>query len=482
MPTETALADRPELVPQGTAREPLVELRHASKAYAGADGGPQVTVLDDISLEVREGEMLALLGQSGSGKSTILRLMAGLTEPTQGAVLSHGAPLDGVNRNLAIVFQSFALYPWLTVQDNVQVGLIQRRLDSRQEKEEIERVLELIGLSGYENAYPKQLSGGMRQRVGFARALVAQPEVLCMDEAFSALDVLTAENLRTEVVDLWRSSRHAGLKSIFFVTHNIAEAVFMATRIVIISSHPGRVRNVIENPLPYPRDANSKPFASMVDQVHAAITALVLPDEPAEQVPAAAPARGVGVVAGAPAAQTAPVAPAARVEPIPNVPVETIVGLLEILEDAQETINVFDLSARIGKEFGETIATVKAAEMLGLVDTPKDDVLMTQAGWYFLAAPPPARKALFRQAIMKLRLFQMLTSRLEEAPEGRIDVDSVLEQLSALLPYDQPTKLLDTLVAWGRYAELIDFDEDAHAVHLHEASASDEEDEDEPTP
>src|SRR5215831_19000648 len=464
--------------PEGAvAVEPLIELRHVSKSYATGTSAQPVTVLDDVSLEVREGEMLALLGQSGSGKSTILRLMAGLVEPTQGAVLSHGMQLNGVNPNLAIVFQSFALYPWLTVQQNVRIGLTKRKLSPREGQAEIERVLDLIGLSGYENAYPKQLSGGMRQRVGFARAVVARPEVLCMDEAFSALDVLTAESLRTEVVELWRDSQDPGLKSIFFVTHNIAEAVFMASRIVIISSHPGRVRNVIDNPLPYPRNVNSKPFDAMVDQVHAAITALVLPDEPTEQVPAGAPPRGAELVAGVPTTQAAPVAPGARVEPIPNVPVETIVGLLEILEDAQETINVFDLSARIGKEFGETIATVKAAEMLGLVDTPKDDVLMTQAGWYFLAAPPPARKALFRQAIMKLRLFQMLTSRLEEAPEGRIDVDSVLEQLSALLPYDQPTKLLDTLVAWGRYAELIDFDEDAHAVHLHEASASDEEDE-----
>ena len=166
----------------------------------------------------------------------------------------------------------------------------------------------------------------------------------------------------------------------------------------------------------------------------------------------------------------------ARVEPIPNVPVETILGLLEILEDAQETINVFDLSARIGKEFGETIATVKAAEMLGLVDTPKDDVLMTQAGWYFLAAPAPARKTLFKQAIMKLRLFQMLTKRMAAAPEGRIDVDEILRELGTLLPYDQPTKLLETLVAWGRYAELIDFDQDANAVLPH-AAADDEEDE-----
>ncbi len=451
-----------------------------SKSYVGADGGPPVTVLDDISLEVRDGEILAILGQSGSGKSTILRLMAGLTDPTQGAVLSHGATLTGVNRGLAIVFQSFALYPWLTVQQNVRVGLMQRRLEAQQEQEEIDRALDLIGLTGYENAYPKQLSGGMRQRVGFARALVAQPEVLCMDEPFSALDVLTAESLRTEVVDLWRGSGHAGLKSIFLVTHNIVEAVFIATRIVIISSHPGRIRNVIPNPLAFPRDVNSKPFVAMVDQVHAAITALVLPDDIAEQ--AAAPTTGVDVdrvakaAEGAPSMEAAP--PITRVESIPNVPVETIIGLLEIIEDAQETINVFDLSARIGKEFGETIAIVKAAEMLGLVDTPKDDVLMTEAGWYFLAAPTPARKTLFRQAIMKLRLFQMVSTRLSESTDARIDADSVLEELATLLPYDQPAKLLGTLIAWGRYAELIDFDENSNSVYLHAASESEDDEDD----
>jgi NitT/TauT family transport system ATP-binding protein len=482
MPADTLLTDRPppELpkeVAAGSA--PLIELRHASKSYVSADGGSPVIVLDDINLEVREGEMLALLGQSGSGKSTILRLMAGLTESTQGAILSHGSPLSGINHRLAIVFQSFALYPWLTVQENVQVGLIQRRLDRQQEGEEIYRALELIGLSGYENAYPKQLSGGMRQRVGFARALVAQPEVLCMDEPFSALDVLTAENLRTQVVDLWRGSRHAGLKSIFLVTHNIAEAVFMATRIVIISSHPGRIRTVIANPLPYPRNVNSKQFAALVDQVHAAITALVLPDEPADQTAARAAGAGVGR-AGATAEGVSGQASATagpRVEAIPNAPVETIVGLLEILEDGQETINVFDLGARIGKEFGETIAIVKAAEMLGLVDTPKDDVVMTEVGWYFLAAPAAVRKTLFRQAIMRLRLFQMLTSRLAEAPEKPIDANLVLEELGTLLPYDEPAKLFQTLIAWGRYAELVDFDQNANVVYLHEASESEDKDE-----
>jgi NitT/TauT family transport system ATP-binding protein len=479
MAAETLLAEKPQPespTDSGASLAPLIELRHVSKSYVGTEG-PPVTILDDISLEVREGEMVALLGQSGSGKSTILRLMAGLTEPTQGAVLSHGMPLDGVNRSLAIVFQSFALYPWLTVQENVQVGLLQRRLTAQQEQEEIDRALELIGLSGYENAYPKQLSGGMRQRVGLARALVAQPEVLCMDEPFSALDVLTAESLRAEVVDLWRGSGHAGLKSIFLVTHNIVEAVFIATRIVIISTHPGRIRNVIAHALPYPRDVNSKAFAAMVDQVHAAITALVLPDEPTD---AAAPAGAPGVDRTAEAVPGAPgrgAPPGARVEPIPNVPVETIIGLLEIIEDAKETINVFDLSGRIGKEFGETIAIVKAAEMLDLVDTPKDDVLMTQAGWYFLAAPPPARKTFFRQAIMKLRLFQMITAHLEQSPDGRVNADSILEELATLLPYDHAAKLLETLIAWGRYAELIDFDQNTNSVYLHEASEEDDDDE-----
>ena len=467
-------AQRHSTTPERQPGMPLIELRHVSKSYV-TPGGAGRTVLDDISLEVREGEMLALLGQSGSGKSTILRLMAGLTEPSQGAVLTHGAALDGVNRNLAIVFQSFALYPWLTVEENVQVGLIQRRLKIDDEKSEIAAALDLIGLSGYENAYPKQLSGGMRQRVGIARAIVAQPEILCMDEAFSALDVLTAENLRNEVVELWRSAQDANLKSIFMVTHNIAEAVFMASRIVIISSNPGRVRHVIMNHLPYPRDPHSAEFAAMVDQVHEAITRLVLPDEPGETAPAGIE---LPVATFGAAAEQEPVAEpvtSGRVESIPNVPVESIMGLLEILKSTQEVINVFDLSARIGKEFGETIAIVKAAEMLDLVDTPKDDVLMTQVGWYFLAAPLPARKTLFRQAILKLRLFQIISARLDSAPNGRVTADEVIEELASLLPYDQPARLFETIIAWGRYAEIFDYHQQTHSISTQREDESEDE-------
>jgi NitT/TauT family transport system ATP-binding protein len=455
------LLRNPEPAPVVVASGALVELHHVSKGYPAADGGPGVTVLDDINIEVREGEMLALLGQSGSGKSTILRLIAGLTAPTQGTVLRAGAPLEGVNPDVAIVFQSFALYPWLTVEENVAVGATKRRMEAQALQDEIQRAIDLIGLSGYENAYPKQLSGGMRQRVGFARAIVADPDILLMDEAFSALDILTAENLRSEVVKLWRGRESAALRSIFFVTHNIEEAVAMASRILVMSSHPGRITAEIHNPLPYPRDPASPAFAVMMDRVHEAITALALPDQPEPAAVTVAPGE-------------VPAAPSGRVESIPNVTIAQIVGLLEVLEASQETINVFELSERIEAEFGETIAVVKAAEMLDLVETPKDDVHMLPTGWYFLAAPPAQRKTLFREAIMKLKLFQILAARLAQQPEKRMAADELREMLASLLPYDSAEKLFGTLVAWGRYAEIIDYDQDADEVFVIEEEREEE--------
>jgi NitT/TauT family transport system ATP-binding protein len=235
-----------------TDTETIGELRRVSKSYT-TDGGREYEVLDQIDLAVNEGELLALLGQSGSGKSTILRCMTGLIKPTAGRVLCYGKPLDGtINPYASIVFQTFALYPWLTVEQNVAVGLMAKRLSRSEKKEAIERVIELIFLSHYHRSYPRELSGGMRQRVGLARALVSEPKMLCLDEAFSALDVLTAETLRHEIIALWQK-QVANLKSIFMVTHNIEEAVEMATRICILFPRPGRLGLVLENKLSYPR-------------------------------------------------------------------------------------------------------------------------------------------------------------------------------------------------------------------------------------
>ena len=259
---------------------PVAELRAVTKTFMTA-GNHELKVLDNIDLAVSEGEFLALLGQSGSGKSTILRCLTGLIVPTSGRALANGKPLNGVNPDASVVFQTFALYPWLTVEQNVAVGLMARKIGRAERDAAVDRAIELIGLGNYHSAFPRELSGGMRQRVGIARALVSQPKLLCLDEAFSALDVLTAENLRQELISLWRDPG-GDLSSVFMVTHNIEEAVEMATRIVVVFPRPGRIGLVLENKLPYPRDSKDPEFQRLVSVIHECITTMTLPDLPPE--------------------------------------------------------------------------------------------------------------------------------------------------------------------------------------------------------
>ena len=264
---------------------PLISVHSLSKSFSGPDGRP-VPVLDDITLEVGEGEFVALLGRSGSGKSTLLRCIAGLIAPTDGEVQFRGKRLEGTNRDTTMVFQTFALLPWLTVQQNVEIGLEARGVAPAQRSERALRAIDLVGLDGYESAYPKELSGGMRQRVGFARALVVEPAALLMDEPFSALDVLTSENLRGELLELWEGKRFP-TKTMVMVTHNIEEAVLLADRILLLGSNPGRIRADMRNPLPRPRRRRTPDFEALVDQIYRMMTQR-------DQVPAAAPARPAG--------------------------------------------------------------------------------------------------------------------------------------------------------------------------------------------
>src|SRR6516162_7967629 len=322
-------------VATATNRPVIAELCNISKTYTVA-GGRELKVLDQIDLAVHEGELLALLGQSGSGKSTLLRCLTGLTTPSSGRVTAYGKALEGINKDAAIVFQTFALYPWLTVQQNVAVGLMAKSLTRSQKEDAVDKAIDLIGLNNYHEAYPREISGGMRQRVGIARALVAEPKILCLDEAFSALDVLTAENLRAEMITLWREQA-TSLQSIFMVTHNIEEAVEMATRICILFPHPGRLGLVIENDLPYPRNHNHPEFQRLVRVIHETITSMVLPDLPPE------PAPGPGK----------PISRArSRMESIPTVGVGQMIGLLGIIHDSPDLGNVYDISNEIGKDFG----------------------------------------------------------------------------------------------------------------------------------
>lgn len=431
-----------------TQKPPVIaELRNVTKSFVVA-GGSEMKVLDQIDLAVHEGELLALLGQSGSGKSTILRCLTGLTEPTIGRVLCYGQPLDGINPHASIVFQTFALYPWLTVEQNVAVGLMSKHMSRTDRDAAVEKAIELIGLSNYHAAYPREISGGMRQRVGIARALVSAPEILCLDEAFSALDVLTAENLRHEMISLWHK-KDTSLKSIFMVTHNIEEAVEMATRICILFPRPGRLGLVLENHLPYPRDSKSPEFQNLVRTIHETITTLTLPDLPPEPTP----------VAGVPISRARN-----RMESIPYVPVGQILGLLSILRDTPDLTNIYDISNEIGKEFGETIGIVKAAEILALVDTPKNDVQLTELGQRFLSEDRIGRRQIFNDQIHNLRIFHIIIEYLKLQDE--VEADQILKDIASALPYDNPEKILQTMVAWGRYAGIMDFNANTRMVFV----------------
>src|ERR1700692_1780238 len=450
----TALAVPPHVAP--TDAPAISELCNITKSFA-VGRGRELKVLDQIDLAIHEGELLALLGQSGSGKSTLLRCLTGLTVPTTGRVLAYGEVLQGINPHASIVFQTFALYPWLTVEQNVAVGLMSKLVTRAEKEAAVENAIDLIGLNNYHDAYPREISGGMRQRVGIARALVAEPKILCLDEAFSALDVLTAENLRNEVMTLWKEQATT-LKSIFMVTHNIEEAVEMATRICVLFPHPGRLGLVMENNLAYPRIPNDPEFQRLVKVIPETITMQALPDHPPEPPP----------VSGRPISRAR-----TRLESIPTVPVGRILGLLSILQDHPELDNIYDIANEIGKDYGETISLVKAAEILEFVDTPKDEVRFTELGKKFIAADSDTRKQIFAEQVQKLRLFHIILGYLEIQEE--INRETVMKEISTALPYENPEKILETMIAWGRYAGLMDYDANTEMVTRPEKETEEEE-------
>jgi NitT/TauT family transport system ATP-binding protein len=435
----------------------LCELHHIDKEYTQPSGA-LVKVLEDVNLAVRDDEILALLGPSGCGKSTVLRILSGLLVPERGEVRYHGEPLVGVNPGVAFAFQSAALLPWLSVLENIIEPLRARGLAEAPARAAATRVVKLVGLSGFEDAYPRELSGGMKQRVGIARALAVEPEILCMDEPFSQVDALTAETLRGEVIRFW-SDKATNPKTILLVSHDVKEVVFMATRIVVLAARPGRIRTIVENPLPYPRDPRAPGFLRLVDQIHAVITETEIPDAPPDQAPAPGPVEGrtpAGVGAG-PGAAAHPARPAAW-EPLPEATASEVIGLLQVLGARGGTENVFELADDLGREFGVILGVVKAAELLDLVDTPKQDVELTEAGRAFLAMSPAERSKSFREHVGQLRIFHDVLEQLKATEGQPLDEDVVRSTIALRLPYEDGERVFNTLVNWGRYADLFDRD------------------------
>jgi NitT/TauT family transport system ATP-binding protein len=434
---------------------PIAAARGVDKAYADEAGRSRV-ILRHVDFEVRENEVVAVLGPSGCGKSTLLRILIGLIPPSAGTVEQHGKPLLGIHPGAAVVFQNFALFPWLSVSDNVRVGLNGRPLPAGKAEERVKTVLAAVGLSGHERDYPKELSGGMKQRVGIARALVGRPELLCMDEPFSALDVLTAELLRTEVYRLF-TERTSGLSSVLLITHLIEEAVFLGDRIVVLGANPGTVRREIANTVPHPREYRSAAFLEMVELIHDVVTRVHLPEEGEEERvsraarTAAAPGRRV----------------AGPVAPLPAVRMGEILGLLEILADHDGRMNLFDIDALTDYDFGRTLAVAKGAEMLDFVDTPKNDVVLTESGRRMVSASTAERPVLLRADLLNLGVFCLVIRELAKDPDTPLAGDAVRDLLAERLPTVDASELFETLVGWGRSGQLFEFDAASDALALY---------------
>lgn len=417
---------------------PLLEAQHVTQRFT-LPNGQILEALRDVSLAVWEHEVVALVGPSGCGKSTLLRLIGGLARPAEGKVLYRGQVLDGVLGTAAMVFQSFALLPWLTVAENVAMGLEARGLNGVARRDAVARAINLVGLDGFEQAYPKELSGGMKQRVGFARALAVAPEIMLMDEPFGALDPLTAENLRSQVVDLWRDPA-TGVNTLVVVTHSVEEAVFLAGRIVVFGSNPGHVREELVNPLPYPRQERSPDFEAMVDRLHAILTATLLP----EPAPAAAPQRLI---------------------PFPRVHVSEVTGLLDhLLTRPDGRGPLFELAEDLGVDYDRMSAVVRGAEQLGWVTTPGEVVQLTAPGRDVMAVDDAARKDATRARLSKQPLFARLLAMLKE--DGAVEDEEVLADLTIYFPFIPAGSLFATIVEWGRYAELLHHDADAGRLSL----------------
>ena len=421
----------------------LLDVHDVHQAFPKAGGG-ELLVLDGIDLTLRKGEIVGLLGRSGSGKSTLLRIISGLANPSSGAVTYLGNPIDGPARGISMVFQSFALFPWLTVLENVELGLEAAGLPTKEIRTRAIAAIDLIGLDGYESAYPRELSGGMRQRVGFARAIVVHPNILLMDEPFSALDVLTAENLRTDFLELWLEG-DLPIKGVILVTHNIEEAVLMCDRVLLFSTNPGRIVTEIKIPMRQPRERQDPEFGALVDRIYVEMTARRT-EKSAPGSLGHIPGTGFGLI-------------------LPRVSVNLLSGLLEALAappfngraDLPEIASDLQL-----EEIDDLFPVAESLQLLRLAEVGDGDIRLTDNGKRFVNAETDDRKRIFARLLIRYVPFAAHVRRvLDERESHTAPKTRFLDELEDHMTPDLAEQTLRAMVSWARFAELFAYDDDS---------------------
>lgn len=421
----------------------LLQLRNISQDYGA--GARQFTAVEKVNLTLSEGDFVALLGPSGCGKSTLLRIISGLQAASRGAVLYRGKPLQGVNPYTSIVFQTFALFPWLTVIDNVSLALKVKGVEEPERSKRSEELLDRVGLDGFESAYPRELSGGMRQKVGFARAMAVEPELLCLDEPFSALDVLSAESLRGELLELWTEGK-IPTKSILMVSHNIEEAVFLADRIVVMDKEPGRIIDEYKIDLPHPRNRKSLEFQFHVDHVYAILAGQTRSEK--EELGTAPGETGI-------------------TRSLPEVEISDLAGLLEnLVESAKPKHDIYLLEDELGIESDHLLLLTEAAELLGFASIAKGDIELTPLGQTYAEASILARKEIFASRARRLPMMHWLLSMMQVAEKQQLKLDVIKTALSLDFPPDEIDRQIATLIDWGRYGELFAYEDSSEIISL----------------
>jgi NitT/TauT family transport system ATP-binding protein len=434
-----------------TAQAPIIEARQLEKFYGQPDGS-RIQVIAPTDLAVYPGQIIAVLGPSGCGKSTLLRMLTGLSPASAGGVFWHGQPVRGESPNVSIVFQSFALFPWLTVLENVEAPLEARGMLAIERHKRALRIIDAVGLDGFESAYPKELSGGMKQRVGVARALVVEPEVLFMDEPFSALDVLTAETLRGELLELWLDHK-IPTRAIFIVTHNIEEAVVLADRIIVLGRNPAHIHADFSVAIPYPRDRKTPQFIELVDAIYRVLTR---PDAKEEEVIHAA------------TGTSAPVQHSNIM--LPHTRPGGMAGLLEILVDHGGRVDLHHLADELSLEVDALLPTVDTAVLLGFMRIEEGDAIITPRGEEFARANIQTRKTIFRKEVLAhVPLIRQMEQSLKAKADRTLPDEFFHDLIDEHFSEGESRRQLETAIQWGRYAEIFDYDAATGKLTLTEA-------------
>jgi NitT/TauT family transport system ATP-binding protein len=426
------------IAPSLIENTPFVSLEHITKSY----GRPpkQFVAVQDVTLQIHAGEFVCLLGPSGCGKSTLLRIITGLNTASSGTIRYRGEVLAGVNPHATIVFQTFALYPWLTVQANVEVALKARGVPEVERRARAVKLIDTVGLDGFESAYPRELSGGMRQKVGFARAMAVEPELLCLDEPFSALDVLSAEALRGELMELWQN-KSIPTQAILMVTHNIEEAVLLADRIVVMGKEPGHVVTEFSITLRQPRHRKDTAFQALVDKVYASVAGQVEPQT-------------LGTAPGQPG----------KTVPLPRASLSALAGLVERVAAEGGRVDLPRLSSELTMELDDLLPEVEAGELLSMVTVQEGDLVLTPLGQAYADASILARKELIAGRVLRVPLINWIYETLQQDDDQRVAKEYFLDKLSGEFG-DWAPEQLDTAINWGRHAELFAFDDDTDELY-----------------